>query len=296
MRYFFLMFIFYSVLGNCSVELLMPTDKLPRELIYLTESMQEIDLKDRERVKANDKLFLELEMVFRKLTKEELYFISKSELYKTALAFKPPLKITEKYYSQEIISEIEEKLKTTKLNSFSHWLIGGILKDLNNLFESRHFPSFINERNKGALTSGRSRTIQKKMNFLLPWLQSFMNEETALFEHSLRPLMLKTLKKIHVKANYLLDFSKSNLERKVSAISYFNKQDLKLNKDGKSSTVEDILDPLLSGLKNKNLPIPVDDWVDKDDEFTKGLTPLPVLRPTGNYTAPKNLPVPAEEW
>jgi hypothetical protein len=274
----------------------MPTDKLPRELIYLTESLQEIDLKNEERIRQNDKIFLNIETLFKRLTKEELYFLSKTELYKTALAFRPPLKVSEKFYSKDIIVKVDEKLKITKLNSFSHWLIAGILKDLSNLFESRHFPSFINERNKGALTSGKSRSIQKKMNFLLPWLQSFMNEETGLFEYSLRPLMLKTLEKIQTKANYLMDFSRANTSRKIKETTYFLKQNLNINKEGRPTTVEEILDPLLSGLKNKNLPVPVDDWIDEEDEFTKGLTPSPVVNPSGNNTAPKTLPTPVEEW
>lgn len=293
---YFILGLLYSSLSLSAVEVLMPTDNLPRELIYLTESMQDLDLKDTEKLKKNDKLFLEIEALFKQLTKEELYFISKAELYKTTLAFKPSLKISEKYYSKEIISEIEEKLKVTKLNSFSHWLISGLLKDLSDLFESRHFPSFLNERNKGALTNGKSRSTQKKFNFLLPWLQSFMNEEIALFEYSLRPLMLKTLEKIQIKGNYLLDFSKPNSARKVQKVSYFSKQKLNINKEGKASTVEDILDPILSGLKNKNLPVPVDDWIDEQDEFSKGLSPSPVVKPGTNTTSPINLPTPVEEW
>lgn len=285
-----------SEVAFSAVELLMPTDNLPRELIYLTESLQEIDLKNEERISNNDKKFLAIEVLFKKLTKEELYFLSKTELYKTSLAFKPPLKVSENFYSKEIILEIDEKLKLTKLNSFSHWLIAGILKDLNNLFESRHFPSFINERNKGALTSGRSRSIQKKMNFLLPWLQSFMNEETGLFEYSLRPLMLKTLEKIQIKGNYLLNFSRANTPREINKTSYFLKQKINLNKNGRPSTVEEILDPVLSGLKNKNLPVPVDDWIEDEDEFTKGLAPSPIVKPNGNSSSPKNLPTPVEEW
>ncbi len=296
MKYYTLFIFLYSSIAFTAVEVLMPTDKLPREMIYLTESMQEIDLRNNERLKENEKIFLKLENLFKKLTKEELYFLSKTELYKTALAFKPPLKVSEKFYSKEIILEVDEKLKITKLNSFSHWLIAGILKDLNNLFESRHFPSFINERNKGALTSGKSRSIQKKMNFLLPWLQSFMSEEIALFEYSLRPLMLKTLEKVISKGNYLLDFSKPNKKKEIQNISYFSKQKLNINSDGKPSTVEEILDPLLSGLKNKNLPIPVDDWIEEEDEFSKGLEATPVLKATGNTDDPKNLPTPVEEW
>jgi hypothetical protein len=123
-----------------------------------------------------------------------------------------------------------------------------------------------------------------------------MNEEVALFEYSLRPLMLKTLEKVLSKGNYLLDFSKTNAPREPQDLTYFSKQKLNLNNDGKSSTVEEILDPLLSGLKNKNLPIPVDDWIEEEDEFSKGLSPTPILKPTGNYTAPKNLPTPVEEW
>lgn len=293
-----LIFICTSQTGLAATKVLMPSDKLPRELIYLTESIQELQLKDIEKTKDNDAFFKTLEKKFHSLSKEELYFISKSEIYKTALAYKPPLSITDKYFQKSIISEVEEKIKTEKLNSFTHWLIGSILKDLTDIFNNRDYPTFFAERNKGIVTSSKSKRLQKKLNFLLPWIQSFLSEETALFQYSLLPLMNKSLKNISTKIDYLLRHSAPlKLDKESNEkVVYFEEQSMELDKTGKLVTVEDILDPLIGKLKNNNLPIPVDDWVGDEDDFASGLTPIEINKPEGNYQAPKNLPSPADGW
>jgi len=281
-----------------ATKVLMPSEKLPRELIYLTESIQELQLKDIEKTRDNDQLFKNLQSKFQKLSKEELYFISKSEIYKTALAFKPPLNITDKYFQKTIISEVEEKIKTVRLNSFTHWLIASILKDLNDIFNNRDFPTFYAERNKGIVSSSKSKRLQKKLNFLLPWIQGFLTEETALFQYSLLPLMNKSLENISTKIDYLLRHS-STLNPKVESeekVVYFEEQSMELDKSGKLVTVEDILDPLIGKLKNNNLPVPVDDWIGDEDDFASGLTPIEINKAEGNYQAPKKLPAPVEGW
>ena len=294
---FFILSLYLPLFAIAANKVLMPTDKLPRELIYLTESLQELQIKDIEKTKENDAIFKKLSSNFQVQTKEEIYFITKSEIYKTALAFKPSLNTTDKFYQKAILEEVEGKLKTVKLNSFSHWLIGSILKDIKDIFGSRHFPSFYAERNRGAVVTAKSKRIQKKLNFLLPWIQSFMNEDTTLFQYSLIPLMKKSLEKIELQLSYLNAHSqKLGDNEEQEKVVYFEEQKLELDKLGKLITVEDILDPLLGQLKNKNLPVPVDDWIENEDDFAKGLTPIKVLKPEGNYKAPEKLPKPAAGW
>jgi hypothetical protein len=275
----------------------MPTDKLPREIIYLTESLQELQAKDIVKTKDNDALFKKLELKFQLLSKQELYFIAKSEVYKTSLAFKPPLKVKNKFYLKKIVTEIEDKLKIVKLNSFSHWLVTSILKDVNDLFDNRHFPTFTIERNRGVISSSSSKRLQKKFNFLLPWMQSFLAEDGQLFQYSLLPLMKKILNKLFVKIEYLtVHTNRLGPSGKKEIITYFKEQTIQLDKTGKPISVEDILDPLIGRLKNKNLPIPVDDWLEDEDDFAKGLTPIKIQKPTGNYVAPEKLPTPVDDW
>ncbi|MBK26670.1 MAG: hypothetical protein CME70_21900 [Halobacteriovorax sp.] len=295
---FFVILVLTSSSAWSATKVLMPSERLPRELIYLTESIQELQLKDIEKTRDNDKLFKNLEDKFQSLSKEELYFISKSEIYKTALAFKPPLNITDKYFQKSIITEVEEKIKTVKLNSFTHWLIASILKDLNDIFNNRDFPTFFAERNKGIVISSKSKRLQKKLNFLLPWIQGFLTEETALFQYSLLPLMNKSLQNISIKIDYLLRHSAaiSPNSKSQEKIVYFEEQSMELDKSGKLVTVEDILDPLIGKLKNNNLPVPVDDWIGDEDDFASGLTPIEINKAEGNYQAPKKLPAPVEGW
>jgi len=277
-----------------ATKILMPTDNLPRELIYLTESLQELHLKHPGKIENIDETFKDLEENFKRLGKQELFFISKSEVYKTSLAFKPPLTVKTKFYRPEIILELNEKLKVVKLNSFAHWLVSSILKDTKNIFENKHFPSLLNERAKGALISGGPKKLQKKLNFTLPWLQSFLYEDPELFQYSLLPLMKKIISNISKKTTYLLNYSSDSL-RKSESLVYFKEQSLEIDKAGKPVTVEDILDPLLNKLRNKNLPIPVDDWLGSEDDFATKLTPLKFEHATKDYIPPEKLPQPVDE-
>lgn len=280
-----------------ATKVLMPTENLPKELIYLTESLQELNLKNIEKTKDNDQSFTDLEKKLQYLTKQEVYFLVKSEMYKSVLSFKPPAKIKDMYYQKEILALVEERLKTVSLNSFSQWLITSILKDLNILFESKHYPSFTLERGKGVVTSSSSKKMQKKFNFLLPWIQSFLDEEAQLFQYSLIPVMEKSLSSINKKIGYLISFSeKSTSEETKDGVKYFKEQVIQLDKAGKAISVEDILNPLIGKLKNKNLPVPVDDWLESEDDFATGLTPVQIQKPSGNYIAPKKLPKPVEGW
>lgn len=291
----FFIFIFCCNFTFAATKVLMPTEKLPRELIYLTESLQELQIKDIEKTRDNDETFKKLSKEFQNLTKEELYFISKSEVYKTVLKFRPTSSVKEEYYKEEILEKISEKLSTTKINSFTHWLIKGIVKDIKDIFSSRAFPTFVIERKKGVVSSSSSRKVLRKLNFLLPWIQSFMTEDTGLFELSLLPMMNEILKKISEKIGYLALYS-TNDSKNDEEIKYFEEQTIQLDKSGKPVTVEDILDPLLGKYKNKNLPIPVDDWIQDEDDFAKTLTPIKNLAPTEGYRAPEKLPDPVEEW
>lgn len=289
--------IIQSSLSFSATKVFMPTDKLPREMIYLTESIQELQAKDIAKTKDNDALFKKLEEKFQLISKQELYFIAKSEIYKTSLGYRPSLKVKNKFYQKKIITEIEAKLKVVKLNSFSHWLVSSILKDINNLFENGQFPTYTLERNRGVITSGASKKLQKKFNFLLPWMQSFLDEDSRLFQYSLIPLMHKVLNKLLVKITYLTVHTNREASKDPkSPIAYFKEQTIQLDKTGKPISVEDILDPLLGKLKNKNLPVPVDDWLQDEDDFATGLTPIKIQKPTGNYTAPEKLPVPVNDW
>lgn len=298
MKLFLSLIIFSQVsVLHAATKVFMPTDKLPRELIYLTESLQELQVKDISKTKDNDALFKILEDKFQLLSKEELYFLSKAEVYKTSLAFKPPLTIKEKFYQKKIVTEIEDKLKVVQLNSFSHWLVSSILKDTKDIFDNRHFPTYSIERRKGVIATSSSKKLQKKLNFLLPWMQSFLNEDYQLFQYSLIPLMHKILAKIIKKTEYIIVHTNKVQDKdKKQLIEYFKEQSIQLDKTGKPISVEDILDPLIGKLKNKNLPIPVDDWLTNEDDFATGLTPIEIQKPSKGYVAPKKLPSPVEDW
>lgn len=260
----------------------VPKSDLPVEFSYLVESIQQYPLQDSERDNLSNVL-KKLDKLFSQMTKEEVYFVLKSEIYKELLN-KPRLSQQSQLYDKKILRNFAEVIDTKieSYHQFAKWIIIATYSDLKQIFDSPYFNTFIVEKKGIGLKNPNAAMIGKKLNLVLPWYEDITNQNPEEFHEMLKPIMIGILDKITVKIQYLLEFSRfeKNQLAPDDNLRYF---ELKIPMP-KEAPKDPLLDIDLS--EGKPIESNRDKWLPRNEP----------MEPNPNYVAPENLPVPSDDW
>lgn len=282
MKLLILLSLFLPIVSQSSLPTYVPKSELPVEFSYLVESLQLYPLQDKERedlsivIKALDK-------VFTQMSKEEVYFTLKSEIYKELLN-KPRLTQQSKLYDKKILKNFLEVIDTKidNYHQFAKWIIFATYSDLKQVFDSPYFNTFIVEKKGIGLKNPNAAMIEKKLNLILPWYEDIVNQSPEEFHEMLKPTMISILNIILKKSGYLLEFSRFDKFKPSEGdnLTYF---ELKMPVK-KEAQKDPLLDMELPGEK------PVEqakaEWLPRNEP----------MEPNPNYVAPEKLPVPTDDW
>jgi hypothetical protein len=261
-----------------------PKKDLPAEFSYLIESIQLYPLEDKEREALGVKI-KELDQMLAELTKEEVYFLLKSEIYKGLLE-NPRLKNQMAYYNPDILKPLNSilEVRIDDYHKFAQWLLYAVYSDLSQNFDSAYYKTFKVKKNTGlALKNKNLIMIQRKFDFILPWYEEIINSTPEEFHESLKDNMFDLLDVIIMKMQDLIKFSrfdKFKIDPKREELTFFTTKSPELAQKKE----EEVL-----GLTIEEEP----KITAKKEEWTPKNAPMD---PDPNYVPPTNLPDPVNDW
>ena len=300
--------------------------ELPLEMSFLLESLQTYHMTETEKESFSQSIF-ELDFSLSKLSKEEIYFLGKSEIYKIFLrpASKSSFDLASDLF--QLLKKAQEKLmhENKSYHPFAIWLLMSIRSDLESIANSTVYTQFHNLAvSNGTFTSAEMIRMARKLSLILPVFNNFLEQTPEEFQDGIRPKMLKTLATISKHALQLLQFAYAQEHdfKNTSVLLVFKKVTSENKQSVRPVTIDEILAPLFvpktepGFVAPEKLPPPVSGWDDNtiliaptpdpsyqppeklpdpiDDWYDKLPTDLPT--PDPNYVPPKELPVPVVDW
>ena len=282
MKLLLIICLFLPLASRSATTTFVPKDELPVEFSYLVESLQLYPLQDKEREDLS-KVIKELDNLFSQMSKEEVFFILKSELYKELLN-KPRLTGQTQLYDKKILRKFMDLIDTKidNYHQFAKWIIFATYSDLKQIFDSPYFNTFIVEKRGIGFNNPNAAKIGKKFDLVLPWYEDIINQNPEEFHEMLKPVMLNFLKKIHKKLEILLTFSRFE-SIKLAADDHLKYFELK-SIEPKAPKKDPILDMEIS--TEKALEPEKDQWKPRNEPMAAN----------PNYIAPEKLPTPSDDW
>lgn len=282
MRFLLIFSLLLPLVTFSAIPTLAPKSDLPVEFSYLVESIQQYPLPDNEKENLL-KVLKKLDKLFAQMTKEEVFFLLKSEIYKDLLN-KPKLTNQSQLYDKKILRKLAELIdnKIDSYHQFAKWIIIANYSDLKQIFDSPYFNTFIVEKKGIGLKNPNAAMIGKKLNLILPWFEDIINQNPEEFHEMLKPIMMGLLDKITSKIEYLLEYSR--FEKPQVALD----DNLKYFEIKMPAPKESQKDPLanLDLPEGKSEEVVKDQWQPRNEP----------MEPNPNYVAPENLPVPSNDW
>jgi len=262
-----------------------PKKDLPAEFSYLVESIQLYPLEPKEREELGKKL-REIDQMLAQMTKEEVYFLLKSEIYK-GLLNRPKLKNPNNYYNPEILKPLNSiiEVRVDDYHKFAQWLLFAVYSDLRQIFDSPFYNTFAVKKKTGLpLKNKNVIMMQKKFDFILPWYEEVINSTPEEFHEALKENMFQLLASIEMKIKDLLKYSrfeKFKLDPNIQTLTFFTTKSPEEKKEKKE---EEILG-LDLGVEGE-APVKKAQWVPKNEP----------MEPNPDYVPPESLPEPVNDW
>lgn len=282
MKILVLLALFIPSISKSSFSTFVPKKELPVEFSYLIESLQLYPLQDKEREDLS-KSIKKMDKFFTQMSKEEVYFILKSEIYKELLN-KPRLTQQSKLYDKKILRKFLDTIdaRIDNYHQFAKWIIFATYSDLKQIFDSPYFNTFIVEKKGFGLKNPNAALIEKKLNLILPWYEDIINQSPEEFHEMLKPMMIGILNIIEKKVGYLLDFSRFDKFKLTEDenLKYFEIK-MPVKQDAQKDPLLDLEIPA-----EKPVEIAKDQWQPRNEP----------MEPNPNYVAPEKLPVPSDDW
>lgn len=146
MKIILLIGLILSLPTKSAIQTFVPKEDLPVEFSYLVESLQQYPLSDKEREEITKEI-KELDKLFSLMSKEEVFFVLKSEIYKELLN-KPRLAQQSQYYNKKILRTLLDLIeaKIDSYHPFAKWIIIATYADLKQIFDSPYYNTFIVEK------------------------------------------------------------------------------------------------------------------------------------------------------
>lgn len=241
----------------------VPNDQFPIEFKYLLESYQE-NMTDIDQEFLNEQI-ANLEKYGNLLTKEEIFFISKSAIYQSVLKYRElePPQYPSEFYQTSFLKKFEEKEKIyQQQDPFTSWLLLSSLYDLQNLSQGMKFNNLaLSKTNSRKISDRDLLKIDRKFTLALYFQMKFEQETAESFKKWVRLIMKDSLKKVTQQLSLLAMASRFNvpIDADFKNLKLFSLQNAKKAKKEvktvipKSKSAEEIIDSVL-------LPKPVDDW------------------------------------
>lgn len=312
---FLLLMISFSVKGE-SISIYSPAKSLPLELKYLIESIQLSDLKryEQNNFKAN---LQKLDQMVEKFSTEELFFVIKSEAYKSILKVKPDYMVKKSYYDVNIIDNLDHYSKSKTISSFSKWVANSIQKDLKDVFLSSDYTTYMYRKKNNSILTPRYLKVDKKLKILLPWYAYLHLTPPNEFDVEMRKVMILLFDKVVIYLEQLLSFSrfeKFELNPLRKEFKYFSLR--KFNPESKEALAptQEQASPLNNLVQEEVKPETkkeddstvsrtqeiekANEWMPKEDVADQDVKvdPTPIPTPDPNYKAPEKLPEPVNDW
>ncbi|MFI5389729.1 MAG: hypothetical protein ACHQYQ_00095 [Bacteriovoracales bacterium] len=282
MKIILLIGLILSLPTKSAIQTFVPKEDLPVEFSYLVESLQQYPLSDKEREEIAKEI-KELDKLFSLMSKEEVFFVLKSEIYKELLN-KPRLAQQSQYYNKKILRTLLDLIeaKIDSYHPFAKWIIIATYADLKQIFDSPYYNTFVVEKKGIGLKNPNAALIEKKLNLVLPWFEDITGQSPEVFHENLKPVMLSLLAKLNKKIKYLLQYSRFEKLNLVTedALKYFEIK----SPEEKAAKKDPLLDMDLP--TEKPTEVAKDQWMPKNGP----------LEPDPNYVAPEKLPTPTDDW
>ncbi|HAZ13091.1 MAG: hypothetical protein A2X86_09875 [Bdellovibrionales bacterium GWA2_49_15] len=300
--------IFFALLcladsAHASKKIISSSKPLPTEFILLLESVQRDDLSDKSKVQF-EQWIISLDESFGVLTKDEIFFLCKAEIYKAILKkyrnSETDLKKFNLYFLKTAVAKVEQvNREKVALSLFSKWMIQALLSDLKSLLTAPQNLNFITFVQNGTdVTSPAFIIWSKKMKMVAPWVDLFINSVDSEFESIVRPIQLEALQTIAIYADLLLKQSRfkdawPKKKSTLTGLSFFNWKELQETKEPAIIANEPLL-PQGSGSSEA----PPAAWTPKDtpDAITSSKLPPNYPTPNPDYLPPDRLPQPVNDW
>ncbi len=282
MKKLWILIFFISLPIKSAVQIFKPKENLPVEFSYLIESLQQYPLTEKEREELSQEI-KKLDKLFSQMSKEEVFFLSKSEIYQELLN-KPRLAQQQKFYDKKILRTLLDFIET-KIESyhpFAKWIMIATYADLKLIFGSPYYNTFIVEKKALALKNKNAAMIEKKLSLVLPWYEDIIGQSPEEFHENLKPIMMAILSKINRKIGYLLEYSrfdKTDLST-TGELKYFEVT----TSEGKVEKKDPIAD--LEIPNEKPAESAKQEWMPRNEP----------TEPNPNYVAPEKLPSPTDDW
>lgn len=296
-----LLLISLTVSANTDInkrKFLVPKSTLPVEMGFLVQSLHMANLNSTEK-RIFDQSLIKLDQMFEKLSKEEIYFIIKTEAYKIVLKNKPDLVIQKGSYSKDIIPFFDSYINKEPISPFAKWVLFSIKSDLEDVLESSMFATWLVRKKYNNPLDTNLRRLEKKLELLLPWYEYIKLTPPKDFDNGLKDVMLSLLDRVNLYTMQLISYS-NPLALEYSPIrpkfTFFEDREFDISKKSEfRKTVEKVVDSVLRDQTPQALPTPVNDWLPKDDgSLPENARAYPTLDP--NYKAPEDLPKPVDDW
>ena len=265
----------YEVKGN-----------IPLEFINLIKSYQEYELTKDEK-KSLKELILFFDKSFSILSKEEVFQIVKSQIYKNIINFLPlSHRRREKITFQTIKDDFNNILNSSQKDHFKRWLISALKRDLDLIL-----------KNKSSKNNNLSISLISK------WHNLFIHNEPKETNQILKKLSKKIFKNLKNRLNNFLYLLKgqnigSSKEKDVEEMAFFKIKQEEFSKNKSESKIKSRVLKILEPITEESLILPgmiqaEDKWVPREGSENININPP---KPDPNYMPPGKLPIPKNDW
>ncbi|MBL6988861.1 MAG: hypothetical protein ISR65_03750 [Bacteriovoracaceae bacterium] len=280
-------------------------DKLPLELIFLIDSIQRLSAKSWDKIQFRDfsQTILKLDLAFSKMQHLDMFFLAKTEIYKSILHFNQSIKSIHSIPTPKQF-EINRKLLSSKLKNlpaFVFWLVMATQRDIKLLIGSTSYNDLMEHlKRKRRLKDRRLKSLHHKFNYLLPLYEKIITLTEEELGQDLLPLMNSTLKKLAHFGTIFVRYGHYQTKTKTKAkgkgktkdedkLQFFTIANQLSNNETLQSRVDEIIDNLINKIANQTGPALPPQWAPQAD--TIGLT-----KPNPHYLPPQKLPRPVTDW
>lgn len=281
MKYLIISLFFTKTLFAEEVKLVKTTNELPTELSLLYQSYQLPSTNQNIQLRLL-KYSYQIDTYSPLINKEDLYFIIKSEIYKTILRNGNSVK---NLITPDDLKLIYENIKKCD-DPFLKWIQLSLASDARSLFNGKNYREFVLQNANGRLDTVIAKKVYKRLQILSRLFSQFNIDSSTPIKNELQTLIEHTLNNI-IQNLYLIGNETRfetipSLTDDPTKMKYFKLESsasiskTKVAKQ-KEKSVEDILEGEPGPVK---LPIPIDENWSEDKNSPIDLKKLP--KPTND--------------
>ncbi|WP_044557155.1 hypothetical protein [Halobacteriovorax marinus] len=281
---------------------------MPTEYKILIESINHYPLSKEDKDDLLSNIVMS-DAFFTKIPKNDLFLLTKMEIYKAVLSYHNSENIKSIRVNQPIINELMKKANTAKdeLNPFASWILRAVIKDLQSIIKYKYYQTYLTQKAQSKkLKNIELLKLDKKITLLSPWISLFNLSTSEEINLALRPLHFRIIRRLAFLSKTIYQtssFDKMPPMKELNQLSLFKYSRELTNRESTLQKIDDVIGNIEifpskgSSTNISDLPNPSNDWIPKDDmqslKIKKGdLFP----EPDPNYKKPESLPEPVNDW